>query len=464
MQDLPSGAEPVLPASTLERAIGRPAAEWTCDDLVEVFRDRRLRLVSLMHVGGDAQLKTLDFVPRSVSHLKDVLQGGERADGSSLFPGTGLAAGASDIVLRPKPERAFIDPFSPVPTLAVLCGHFGRGGDPLPQSPDTIVRKAQERLRRESGVDLWALGEVEYFLGYKAGAPAPAGKSERGYHAAAPFVVGEDLRREALLTLGEMGVPIKYGHSEVGYVEPDEMQGETWEQHEVEMALQPLPEAADATVLAQWVLKRLAARHGMQISLEPIVRVGHAGSGLHYHFSPVVDGKHVGGRAADGQFAPAAKWLIAGLTRLGSALMAFGNRREGSFVRLRQAKEAPSTVMWGEFDRLALIRLPVTVRAVDGRQISIPTIEFRLPDGSAHPHHLLAGVAQAAVHGASIEGLDDLLMRTESKRARTQPEGIVSVPKSFAEVADEVSRRRAVLEAGDVFPPGIVDAVLRAKV
>jgi glutamine synthetase len=455
--------EPVLPASILERWIGKASSRFTADDLAEVCRERRIRLVSLMHVAGDGQLKTLDFMPRNPSHLRDVLQGGERADGSSLFPGTGLQSGASDIVLRPRPERAFLDPFSPHPTLAVICGHLTRGGEPLPQSPDTVVRRAHDRLRREHGVDLHALGEVEYFLGLAQARGEAAGKSERGYHATAPFVFGEGLRRRALVLLGEMGIPVKYGHSEVGYIEPDESQPVTFEQHEIEMDLLPLPEAADAVALVHWVLENLAIRDGMRISFEPIVRVGHAGSGLHFHFSPMLDGVHSGGRDAEGNFGPPAKWLIAGLVRLGGALMAFGNRSDGSFIRLSQAKEAPSTVAWGEGDRGALIRLPATVRASDGRLVTVPTIEFRLPDGSAHPHFLLAGAAQALAYGSTIKDLDDLLSRTESRRVRAQPGETCPIPKSVAEVGEELARRRDALEAGGVFPPGLLDLVMKAQ-
>ena len=46
--------------------------------------------------------------------------GGERADGSSIFAGTGIRAGASDILLRPRVESAFLDPFSRVTAVASL--------------------------------------------------------------------------------------------------------------------------------------------------------------------------------------------------------------------------------------------------------------------------------------------------------------------------------------------------------
>ncbi|HEB84940.1 MAG TPA: hypothetical protein ENI92_08080, partial [Bacteroidetes bacterium] len=92
--------EPILPAARLEHMLEKPASAWTVDDLIELVRDRRIRLISLMHIGGDGWLKTLDFVPRDFSHLRDVLVAGERADGSSLFRGMGIPTGASDIILR----------------------------------------------------------------------------------------------------------------------------------------------------------------------------------------------------------------------------------------------------------------------------------------------------------------------------------------------------------------------------
>ena len=157
--------EPRQPAQTLHRHIGKPASDWTFEDIVAFVRDRDVRVLSLMHVGGDGWMKTLDFVPRDSAHLTDVLTGGERADGSSLFGDLAIPVGASDIVMRPRISTAFLDPFAPEPTLAVLCSHFNREGAPLAESPDTLVRAAHQRLIAETGVELHALGEIEFFLG-----------------------------------------------------------------------------------------------------------------------------------------------------------------------------------------------------------------------------------------------------------------------------------------------------------
>jgi glutamine synthetase len=451
---------PSLPACLLERLIGRPPVAWTVDDLVTLAVERGVRLVSLMHVGGDGWLKVLDFVPRSREHLRDILSGGERADGSSLFAGLGLEVGASDILLRPRVETAFLDPFAAPPALVLLCGHAGRDGARLPQSPDSIVRQAGERLVRELDVELHALGEVEYFLGRRGGEEDVYGANDRGYHATSPFVFGEALRREAMALLAEIGVPVKYGHSEVGYVEATEADGFIWEQHEIELGLAPLATAADAVVLTQWVLRNLAHRQGMRCSFDPILRRGHAGTGLHFHFSPVRNGEHLGGRGEDGALSAPAQWLIAGLVRMGGALMAFGNRTEGSLIRLTQAKEAPNAIVWGEFDRSALVRLPIVATTEDGRLVSPPTIEFRLPDGSAHPHLLLAGVAQVMVEARSSGDLGPLLERTSVKALKRGAGTAAPVPTRFLEVAEALKASRAALEAGGVFPPVLLDRLI----
>jgi len=359
-------------------------------------------------------------------------------------------------VLRPRVSGAFLDPFSPLPTLAVMCGHAGRDGQPLPQSPDTLVRRAHARALAETGISLHALGEVEFFLGRRPGEGDIYGTDDRGYHATSPFVFGESLRRRALAILAEIGVPVKYAHSEVGYVEAAEAEGVIWEQHEIELGLAPLPEAADAVAITQWVLRHLAHADGLRCSFEPILRRGHAGNGLHFHFSPVIDGVNAATRSADGRLTDPARWLIGGLVQLGGALMAFGNRAEASFVRLSQAREAPNSVKWGEYDRSALVRLPVVATDGDGRRVSPPTVEFRLPDGSAHPHLLLAGVAQAMVLGRATAELDTLLAATVASNGANGAGA--GVPRSFVEVGEALARHRAVFEAGGVFPPVLVDA------
>ena len=444
----------------LERSVGSPRSEWTFEDLARLFHTGQARGLSLMHVGGDGWLKRLDFMPHDERRLRRICEAGERADGSSLFPGSGIPTGSSDIVLRPRIESGFMDPFSAIPTLVLMCSHAGPTGDPLPQSPDTIVRRAMERLREHAGIELLALGEVEYFLGKRRDESDIYGADDRGYHAVSPFVFGEPLRRRALELLVDLGLNVKYGHSEVGYIEAREPDGVIWEQHEIELGLDTLPRAAEAILLTQWVLRNLAHQSGMRCSTAPIMAEGHAGNGLHFHIAPSRDGALVAVREPDGTLSAPARWLIGGLVQMGAALMAFGNRAPGSLTRLTQAKEAPNRITWGEYDRSALIRLPAQARDPSGRPVTPPTVEFRLPDGSVFPHLLLAGTALAALKGAGTENLDDLLDATSAGTVKEGRGSATSVPSSFGEVAAAVAGHREAFEADGVFPAALLDRLV----
>jgi len=212
-------------------------------------------------------------------------------------------------------------------------------------------------------------------------------------------------------------------------------------------------------LIAQWVLRNLARQAGWRCAFDPILRKGHAGSGLHFHLSPVVGGVHQKHSEPDGRLVGPSKWLIAGLVRYADALMAFGNRTSTSFVRLTQAKEAPSSVTWGRYNRKALVRLPIVAADAEGRSVSPETVEFRLPDGSAHPHLLLAGIAQAMLAARDFADIDALLEKTSVGTTATQA---IAVPRMFLEVGQGLRANRAPLEAGDVFPPHVIERTIEA--
>lgn len=107
-------AEPVLPARRLERVLGRSAGEWTVDDLVGLVKAQAIRIVSLMHVGSDGWLKSLDFVPRSESHLRDVIEGasGPTARRSSPAPASAPARRTSCCGRACRPRSSIRSPAS----------------------------------------------------------------------------------------------------------------------------------------------------------------------------------------------------------------------------------------------------------------------------------------------------------------------------------------------------------------
>ncbi len=181
---------------------------------------------------------------------------------------------------------------------------------------------------------------------------------------------------------------------------------------------------------------------------------------MHFHMAPSAKGQYLSVEGTDGKLRDVSKWLIGGLVMHGGVLMAFGNREGSSFLRLTQGKEAPNTVTWGRYNRKALIRLPIVPRDAEGHSVAPETIEFRLPDGSAHPHLLLAGVAQVMVAGKAMQDVDEWLSKTATDSSANQPQGIIPIPKDGHEIAALLNKQRAIFEAGSVFPTRQIDCIM----
>ena len=120
--------------------------EFTKADIVSYIKENDIRMVNFMYPAADGRLKTLNFVINNEAYLDAILTCGERVDGSSLFPF--IEAGSSDLYVVPRFRTAFIDPFSELPTLSMLCSYFNKDGEPLESSPEyTCVRHVRHSLR-----------------------------------------------------------------------------------------------------------------------------------------------------------------------------------------------------------------------------------------------------------------------------------------------------------------------------
>ncbi|MDI6806079.1 MAG: glutamine synthetase beta-grasp domain-containing protein, partial [Candidatus Bathyarchaeia archaeon] len=183
---------------------------------------------------GDGRLKTLSFSATNKRRVYEILEFGERVDGSSLF--SFIEPGKSDIYIMPKLNRAFINPFSQIPTLNILCDYLDEDGKLLEVSPKSVLVRAEEELRSSTWVTLKALAELEFYiiLKQKTETLFPSAQ-DKNYHESTPFTEFEDLRNEVL---ADVGIATKYGHSEVGKVLTKD--GTLMEQHEIELMPQNL--------------------------------------------------------------------------------------------------------------------------------------------------------------------------------------------------------------------------------
>lgn len=451
------------------KALQKPAGEFTRRDIIRFIEQNDIRMVNFRYVAGDGRLKKLNFVINSRAHLDRVLAMGERVDGSSLFPF--VQADSSDLYVVPRFRTAFVNPFTEVPTLDLICSFYDCHGDPLESAPEYILKKAQRTLNERTGLEMQALGELEYYLFSEVDSIYPI-VEQRGYHESHPFSKWGLVRREAMQVISEMGGQIKYGHAEVGNIITGDLE---MVQHEIEFLPVSIEDAADQLVAAKWAVREVAYRHNLEVSFAPKIIAGQAGSGLHIHTRFMKDGRNA--MTDDQGLSDTARKIIAGFLMSAESLTAFGNTVPTSFLRLVPHQEAPTSICWGDRNRSVLVRVPLGWRGVGDRMLrdanpvepdeplgpweDTQTVELRSPDGSANVHLLLAGMAVAARYGLehpdALKVADQLYIKADA----TKVEGLKQLPASCFESADCLARERERYEDGGVFPSGLVDSLIK---
>ncbi len=456
----------------LVQFLKKPSLDFTREDIIRFIEAKGISMLNFRYVADDGKLKSLNFVPHSRDHLESILTAGERVDGSSLF--SFVESGSSDLYLIPRYRTAFLNPFTSVPTLEILCSFYNNDGKPLESAPEYILRKAYTRFIEKTGYRMKAFGELEYYINSTHDDLYPL-IDQKGYHQSRPFAKFEDLRIEALELCAKAGCRIKYGHSEVGSFTKA---GEDFEQHEIEFLPVEIDEAVDQLLISKWILRSLSSEYGVEVSFAPKITVGKAGSGMHIHMMLEKDGVNL--MVENGKLSQVAKRMIAGILDLSKALTAFGNTIPTSYLRLVPHQEAPTNICWGDRNRSVLIRVPLgwngtmnmikDANPADKTEFqdmpSKQTVELRSPDGSADIYKLFAGLVIATEHGLemdnALEIADELyvnynIFRIQDKKKDKKLE---SLPASCCESADCLLAQRDYFEKDGVFPTGVIDNVV----
>jgi glutamine synthetase len=447
-------------------------SEFTKSDLIKYIEDNKIEMINFRYTGGDGRLKTLNFVITNKEHLDGILSSGERVDGSSLFKNINIQT--SDLYVVPRYKTAFVNPFSEIPAIDILCAYYDKDGAPLSSSPDYILTKAHNVLKKETGYSFEVMGEMEYYI------ISPKNNSfqatdQRGYHESEPFCKWGEFRKDAMKAIAKCGGNIKYGHSEVGSFSDENF---TFEQHEIEFNPTNLEDAADQLQIAKWILRTLANKHGITLTFAPKITTGKAGSGFHIHTRLLKNGKNI--MIENGKLSDIAKKSIAGFLYLAPSLTAFGNTNPTSYFRLVPHQEAPTYVCWGDMNRLGLVRVPLgwsgavnMIHDVNHKEKSIPkdfsekqTVEFRCPDGSANIYLLLAGLTVAARHGLQMKDALEFAEKTYVKvnifeeKHKDILANLFSLPSSCMESADWLEKQADIYLQHDVFSRNIINGVV----
>jgi glutamine synthetase len=429
------------------------------DDILKLISQNDVKILNLCHIPEDGRLKTLSFASTDRGKVEEILELGERVDGSNLF--SFLEPDRSDIYIVPRLEKVFINPFSPIPTLNILCNYLDADGKPLEATPQNALARAERRLFSLSGIVLKALAELEfYIISKQESEPLFLGDSDRNYHDSAPFTRFEDIRNEILATLSNLGIATKYGHSEVGRIVGKNC--EFAEQQEIELATQDLSRMAESVPIAKWVIRNVCARHGLSVSFAPKIALDHVGTGMHIHICALRNGKNLVANK-DGTLSIDAMKIIGGILKFAPSLSAFANPTPISYLRFIARKESPTHICWSEGNRLALIRIPLW-RSPGKKSRKAEecgeTFEYRAPDALANPYTLLAGITVAASYGLdspkeALRIAKDLHIKgsAEKKRLRT-------LPLSCSESADNLNKDRLLYESNKVFSTRLVDRTI----
>lgn len=461
--------------------LDKPKEDFTREDMLKVIEEKQIERITFHYTALDGKLKELKIPVATRQQAERVLADGERVDGSSLFKGM-VDVAVSDLYVIPLYKSAFLNPFDSG-SLDFMCRYLTNDGNFAPFALDNILYNSTQLFKKNTGLNMYALGELEFFLiGDKENILYPASK-QRGYHSSGPFIKTGQILNEMVKHITQITGAVKYAHSEVGYIQSvhsdlDEIKNKQAEQLEIEFLPTPIMDAADNVIIARWLIRNIAYKYGMVATFTPKVEEGVAGNGLHFHMELRKDGKNIMTNF-DGTLSTDARKLIGGLCTYADSLTAFGNTVSSAYLRLVPNQEAPTRVCWSDMNRSAMIRVPLGWSKVDnlaqqlnpkqkekvvyeaGRQ----TVELRSPDGSAIVPLLLAGITMAAEWGLtqkdSLEIAEKLYIKGNIFQNKSLLKSLEALPTSCVGSSQILLKKRNLYERENIFPQSIIDYVVK---
>ena len=382
----------------------------------------------------------------TVDDLQDAIEQGVGFDGASI---EGFARiNESDMRAFPDPTTFAILPWRPRQNAVarMFCDIRTPKGEPFEGDPRYALKRNLERLAKV-GYTYYVGPELEFFYFKDSESPQPLDKG--GYFDQLSAPPAADLRRDTVLNLAEMGIPVKYSHHEAAH-----------SQHEIDLQYTDALTMADTVITAKLVIKELAQLRSAYASFMPKPLSGMNGSGMHTHQSLFrgndnaffdLDDEH--------HLSIVGKRFIAGLLRHAPEITLVTNQWVNSYKRLVPGYEAPVFISWAHVNRSDLVRVPAYK---PGYESSV-RIEYRAPDPACNPYLAFSAMLAAGLKGIEeeypvpppVEG-NVFAMSSDERQAR----GIKTLPSSLGE-AITLAEDSALLR--DVLGEHIFDSFIRNK-
>jgi len=408
---------------------------------------------------------------------EEVLEDGKMFDGSSIAGWKGIEA--SDMILRPDPETAFIDPFFDAVTVVVTCDIIEpstlQGYD---RDPRSIARRAEEYLKSTGIGDTAYFGpEPEFFVfddvkwsvdmsgvshkitaeeaawstneTYEWGNMAHRPRVKGGYFPVPPVDSSQDMRSVMCERIEEI---VGEGRVEVHHHEVASCQSE------IGVAFNTMVRKADEVQQLKYVVHNVAHQFGKTATFMPKPIVGDNGSGMHVHMSISKDGVNTFSGDEYAGLSETALYFIGGIIKHARALNAITNPSTNSYKRLVPHYEAPIKLAYSASNRSASIRIP---------HVSSPKavrVEARFPDPTANPYLAFAALLMAGLDGiqnkmhpgeAADKNLYDLPPEEEAQ--------IPTVAESLDVALQALKDDHEFLLKGDVFTKDMLEAFIALK-
>ena len=323
------------------------------------------------------------------TELEGAFEEGMGFDGSSIDGFTRLEE--SDMVAYPDPSTFQLLPWRPTEQGVgrLFADIVKPDGSPFEGDPRYALKRVTQKAA-DMGFTMYVGPELEFF--YFADDQDTEVLDEGGYFDLTPLDVASDLRRETVLTLEKLGIPVEYSHHEVA---PS--------QHEIDLRYADARTMADNVMTYRLVVKEIALQNGVHATFMPKPIFGQNGSGMHVHQSLFSKDGNAFFDANDPEgynLSKVAKHYIAGLLKYAPEFTAVTNPLVNSYKRLVPGYEAPVYIAWARRNRSALVRVPMYK---PGKE-NATRLELRCPDPSANPY-----LAFAAMLGAGLKGIEDEL-------------------------------------------------------
>lgn len=393
--------------------------EYSSSEVLSYVEENDVKFIKLLFTDIFGKLKSLTVQP---SILKSTFENGVSFDANAVKGF--LSVAESDLFITPDPSTLAVLPWRPQRgrVARLYCNIKYPDGTPFEGDSRLILKKVMEKCHN-MGYDVKVGTECEFYL-FKVdekGRPVMEPSDYAGYCDLAPLDRSENVRRDIVLTLEQMGITPEASHHESG---PG--------QNEIDFRYDTALRAADNVTTFKNVVKTISAQDGFFASFLPKPMSGEAGNGLHINLSLYKNGENCYSKNdVDSEY------FMAGILSHIKEMTAFLNTMNQSYERLG-AFEAPKYVSWSRQNRSQLIRVP----AAKGDS---SRIELRSPDPCCNQYIALALIIAAGLDG--IENKTKLPPAVDLDLYRANAEDVKDLDKlpssldealSFAESSDFV--------------------------